>query len=159
MLITALALSVTALFGLVELWAAQSWRQNALNWGAADWHDTGELQKELQRLRPTRKARFPDDGGADQFHFVIMASARTPSGPCGRPESLDAPRQSTRSTTVNPEAKDSIGSLAWFRSPSARMRSDQPQGIISSYQNPKHQNESGPTPLHWCWGQFVIEII
>jgi hypothetical protein len=65
MLITALALSVTALFGLVELWAAQSWRQNALNWGAADWHDTGELQKELQRLRPTRKARFPDDGGAD----------------------------------------------------------------------------------------------
>ena len=75
-----------------------------------------------------------------------MASARTPPGPYGRPESLDAPPQSTRSTIANPAAKDSIGYLARFRSPSARMRSYQPQGIISSYQNPKLQNESGPTP-------------
>ncbi len=139
--------SVMALSGLVDLWVAQSWRQNASDWEAAYWRDTGELQKELQRLRPTQKARLPDDGGVDQFHFVIMASARPPPGSCGRPESLDAPPQSTRSTTANPDAKDSIGYLAWFRSPSARMHSDQPQGIISSYQYPKYQNQADPTPV------------
>ena len=153
------ALSAMALFGLVELWVAQSWRQNALDWEAACWRDTGELQKGLPRLRPTQKARFADDGGADPFHFVIMASARPPPGPCGRPESLDAPPQSTRGTTANLEAKESVGYLAQFRSSSARMRSDQPQGIISSYQNPKYQNESGPTPCYWCWCRLILVII
>jgi len=92
-----------------------------------------------------QESDFPYAGrrfAAVEFHSISAPSVPLPLGRIALLGSSDALPQSIHAVSATPEAKDALFSLAWSRSPSAKIASLLPQEIISPDRSLKNHTES-----------------
>jgi hypothetical protein len=157
------AWSLMAFLPLMELWLAQYWRWNSLDWQSAYWRDVGILQSRSKQPQPETLNPVSGDNSAPfeglSFDQVRRCSvgASFPSPP-SRPDSVllnphrpsldrgsNAPKQKSRSIPLLFDGADCEANPASFYSNYPKNQSRQPQPEITADLVDGNHNRT-----NWC---------